>query len=161
MSEWRGSYRQSARVQRGHTVSTVCSCLFFTQVLSQNTASPKILLDHQGFPPQKQRVCKSSEVLGLSLGSFHERTDEESLFTCFVPCKNLLDPVSYSVLCRPRIYHRCNHMSLKERKAISWRGGMKGTLPSEPLTIRLWEAQAVHWLIIYVKAQSTMFQLHS
>lgn len=117
------------KVQRGYSLSSTCSYLFFTKPNLWKTASPKILLDCQGFPPQRQRVYKFSKGPGLSLSSLYEK----SLFTWFVACKNLFDPVSYSVPCRPGKYYQSGLMSIKE-KNHSPEGGRRKMVPtSEPL----------------------------
>lgn len=118
------------KVQRGYSLSSTCSYLFFTKPNLWKTASPKILLDCQGFPPQRQRVYKFSKGPGLSLSSLYEK----SLFTWFVACKNLFDPVSYSVPCRPGIYYQSGLMSIKEKTTLL-KGGRGRWFPHQNLFI--------------------------
>lgn len=63
------------------------------QTVFPKTASPKTALNHQGFPAQRQRISIIREGPGLSLGSFHEITDENPcVCVCFVTYKIYLIP---------------------------------------------------------------------
>lgn len=76
-------------VQRSCSIPIMCDHLFFIKPkpLSRNSFLSKILLNRPGFPAQTHKVHRVREGPGLSLGSFHEITDEHSCVCGFLHIK--------------------------------------------------------------------------